>query len=158
MSAGKATKRREEVSAGGVVIRREPAGVQLVLAEQIDRHRQERTVRLPKGHIDPGETQEQAALREVLEETGIEARVLAPLTDVAYRFYHAKKDRHIPKRVHFFLMEHASGDPRPADGEMDRVYWSDLEEALTRLTYENERGVVREAFALLDAEPTPASS
>ena len=112
-------------------------------------------VRLPKGHPDPGESDEAAALREVAEETGVRARVVARLPDVTYRYHERKKDRWIDKRVVFFLMSWEGGDPRPVDGEMDRVYWTPLEDAASRLHFDTERQVVGEALALLESSDPP---
>ena len=56
----------------------------------------------------------------------------------------------ISKQVQFFLMEHVGGDPRPADGEMERVRWCPIGEALRRLSFETERRVVRLAAERLD--------
>lgn len=145
----------EERSAGGVVVRRGAEALEVALAEQHDRNRRERTVRLPKGHLEPGESDEAAALREVEEETGLRARVLARLTDVTYRYHEREDDRWVDKRVVFFLMAYEGGDPRPADGEMDRVYWTPLEDAAACLAFETERQVVGEALALLESANPP---
>ena len=142
----------EEVSAGGVVFRKEPKGPQLIVAEQRDWNSQALNVRLPKGHLESGESLEQAALREVLEEVGVEARILRPLTPVRYQFWHKDEGRRIPKVVHFFLMEHVEGEARPADGEMERPFWCGFNEALAQLTFESERAVVQEAWSLLASE------
>ena len=145
----------EDRSAGGVVVRRGPETLEVVVAEQHDRNLRVRTVRLPKGHPDPDESDEAAALREVEEETGLRARVIARLPDVTYRYHERKKDRWIDKRVVFFLMAHEGGEPRPADGEMDRVYWTPLEDAASKLHFDTERQVVGEALALLESSHPP---
>ncbi len=135
------TLAREE-SAGGVVFRR-GAALEVVVAEQIDRQTGERTLRLPKGKLEAGETLEAAALREVAEETGLQARILEALDEVRYRYVHRRRRLSIAKRVHFFLMEHQAGEPAPADREMERVFWCPIEEAAARLTFAAEGEVVR---------------
>jgi 8-oxo-dGTP pyrophosphatase MutT (NUDIX family) len=134
---------REE-SAGGVVFRRRPA-LEVIVAEQIDRQTGERTLRLPKGKLETGETAAAAALREVEEETGVRARIVEPLDVIRYRYAHRRRRLTIVKRVHFFLMEHQSGTPTPADREMERVSWCPIEDAVARLTWGTEAEVVRQA-------------
>lgn len=145
-----------EVSAGGVVVRRGARGLEVALALQDDRNSGERTVRLPKGHLDPGESAEQAALREVEEEVGLTARIIAPLGEVAYRYFEESREVTVSKRVHFFLMSWQSGHGHAADGEMAGVFWVALHEAAERLSYETECDVVGRAHALLESEHPPA--
>jgi bis(5'-nucleosidyl)-tetraphosphatase len=138
------------VSAGGVVFRR-GRELEVIVAEQIDRQTGERTLRLPKGKLEPGETLEAAALREVAEEAGVEARVVELLDEVRYRYVHRRRRVTVAKRVHFFLMEHEAGVPAPADREMERVFWCPIEEAVARLTHAPEADVVRQAARRLRA-------
>jgi 8-oxo-dGTP pyrophosphatase MutT (NUDIX family) len=148
--------RSEEVSAGGLVARRAGGGIEVLVAEQLDRNSGRRTIRLPKGRLDPGESLEQAALREVREEVGLAARILAPLGDVSYTFFERRAGRQIAKRVHYFLMAHAAGEAHAADGEMVAVAWCSLAEAERRMTFDAERDVVGRARALLEsADPPP---
>lgn len=125
------------------------------MAEQRDRNLGHETVRLPKGHLEVGETLEEAASREVAEEVGVRARVLAPLSDVAYRYVEQSDGREVAKRVHFFLMAYEDGDARPVDGEMTGVAWRPLAEAERVLTFDSERAVVARARALLDSADPP---
>lgn len=148
--------RSEEVSAGGLVVRRAPNGIEALIAEQLDRNSGRRTVRLPKGKIDPGETIEQAALREVREEVGLSARILAPLGDVSYTFFERRAGRQIAKRVHYFLMACDGGLAHAADGEMAAVFWCGLAEAERRMTFDAERGIVARGRALLESAEPPA--
>ena len=139
-----------EVAAGGVVFRRVTAGFEVAIADQQDRISGEATFRLPKGKVDPGETLEETARREVAEETGLEVRILEPLREQRYEYLDLE-GRRVPKLVHFFLMEHASGDPAPRDGEFERVFWCPIEEAGVRLTFPGERRAVDEARSRLTA-------
>jgi len=122
------------MSAGGVVFRRVGEPVEVARGEQRDRLTGERNTRLPKGKLAPGETPEQAAVREVREETGLSARLTAPLGSVAYTY--REGDARVQKRVHFFLMELAEDDPREPDGELERVYWCPITRAAERLSFE----------------------
>jgi len=147
--------RSEEVSAGGLVVRRAASGIEALIAEQLDRNSGRRTVRLPKGKLDPGETVEQAALREVREEVGLSARILAPLGEVSYTFFERRAGRQIAKRVHYFLMACEAGLAYAADGEMEAVLWCALAEAERRLTFDAERGIVARGRALLESPDPP---
>ena len=138
---------RSETSAGGVVFRRVGQPVEVALGEQRDRLTGERNTRLPKGKLAAGETPEQAAVREVQEETGLSARVTASLGSVAYAYREA--DARVQKRVHFFLMELAGGNPREPDGELERVYWCPIALAAERLSFETEREVLERALERL---------
>jgi 8-oxo-dGTP pyrophosphatase MutT (NUDIX family) len=140
---------RQEVSAGGVVVREGPDGLEVALAEQRDRNLGRTTVRLPKGHLDPGETAEQAAIREVLEETGLRARIEAPLPEVSYRYHETHRKADVEKRVVFFLMRYESGEAHAADAEFERVFWHALSDAPNRVTFDSERTVLAAAIALL---------
>jgi 8-oxo-dGTP pyrophosphatase MutT (NUDIX family) len=140
-------ERITETAAGGVLYRRGPAGLEMVVGEQTDRLTGAHTHRLPKGKIGRRETLQQAALREVLEETGLAARIVAPLGRVEYTYLDSGVD--VAKVVHFFLMEWVPGDAATPDGELERIVWLPLEEARGVLTYEREREVVDRAIAEL---------
>lgn len=102
---------------------------------------------LPKGHIEPGETAEQAAVREVAEETGIEGRVLTALGTIDYWF--VADDRRVHKTVHHFLLEAVGGELSDEDVEVTEVAWVPLGELDELLAYADERRLVRRAAELL---------
>ena len=95
---------------------------------------------LPKGKLDAGETFEEAALREVEEETGLTCRLGAELSETHYR---DNKDR--PKIVRYWAMEVESEVPFEPNDEVDELLWLDPEEAEEKLTYERDRGLIEEA-------------
>lgn len=102
---------------------------------------------LPKGLVDPGETPEQTALREVREETGITARVLTKLTDIKYVYVRSWGDKQrIFKIVSFYLLRYDSGTIDDLVSsmriEVKRAFWIPLPEARRRLTYRGEREVI----------------
>ncbi len=138
-------KPKRKIASGGVVFRRAAGGIEVVLGERSDWRTGAEQVRLPKGHLKAGESLEQAAVREVGEETGLRARVLEAVGESSQSFEHGEPRRRVEKRVHYFLMEHVSGEPEPRDGEMRRVYWCPIDEAARRLTFDSERRAVEEA-------------
>lgn len=102
---------------------------------------------LPKGHVEQGETAEDAAIREVEEETGIRGRVLAPLGTIDFWF--VADDRRIHKTVHHYLLEAASGELSDDDIEVVKVAWVPLPEVGDRLAYADERALAVKAVDIL---------
>ena len=109
---------------------------------------------LPKGAVTEGETTEAAALREVLEETGLEAEIVKPLDTIEY-FFRAG-DTLIRKRVDFYLMRYLSGELTPQLSEVDDVEWVEISEAIARASFESERKLLE--TVMQDVSSTPASS
>ncbi len=103
---------------------------------------------LPKGHIDSGETMDQAALREVHEETGLTARILGRLGEVSYWFVPEGEKKKVFKKVVFFLMRSLSGSTRDHDFEVDEARWFSIEEALQKISYPSERALVQKGRTL----------
>jgi len=139
---------RDEVSAGGVVCRRGEAGVEVAL---IATHGGERWA-LPKGLVRKDEALEDAALREVREETGLDAEIVAPLEPIDYWFWWPRGGRKVRhhKVVHYYLMAFRGGDLADHDDEVDDARWFPLEDAIAHASYENERNVLRQAAGLVD--------
>ncbi|HKH45613.1 MAG TPA: NUDIX hydrolase [Thermoanaerobaculia bacterium] len=128
-------------SAGGLIVR----SSQILLISTQEGKRWQ----LPKGHIEAGETPEEAALREVREETGVTGRIVAPLPGIEYWFFN--RGARIHKQVDYFLLEYVSGDPADFDAnEVSGAGWFSWEAGIARLTFENERRVVVRARDLLE--------
>lgn len=141
-----------EFSAGGVVVREAPGARGswecIVIVPSRRAANGSRVLALPKGHPDGAETPEQAALREVREETGVRAHVVARLGEV--RYWYQRDGRRIVKRVAFYLLQHEHGDPRShQDEEIDEARWMDLEQAGGALTHSGEREMTRLALSRL---------
>lgn len=137
----------DETSAGGLVV--DTGTGRAALIGRLDR-RGRLLWSLPKGHLEAGETAEQAAVREVAEETGIAGVVLAELGVIDYWF--VAEGRRIHKTVHHFLMRAVGGELSDADVEVTEVAWVPLADLQTRLAYADERRLARRAGELL-AEP-----
>jgi 8-oxo-dGTP pyrophosphatase MutT (NUDIX family) len=136
-----------ERSAGGVLVVRQ--GSQLLAA--LIQLRGGQVLALPKGHIEPGETAEQAALRETREETGMRGALVAELEEIRYTFWSRSMDARVSKRVAFFLLEYRAGSLAHHDGEVDGVVLVPVERAPAVLTYPGERRVMEAGLAWLRA-------
>jgi 8-oxo-dGTP pyrophosphatase MutT (NUDIX family) len=139
-------KRVDETSAGGLVVDLEgdiPLGA---LIGRVDR-RGRLLWSLPKGHVESGETPQQAAIREVQEETGISGEILASLGTIDFWFI--AEGRRVHKTVHHFLMRAVGGELSDADVEVAEVAWVPLPEITEQLAYPDERGLVDTAGRLL---------
>lgn len=136
-----------DFSAGGVVVRggdvavivpvkRGPGGI--------------RVLGLPKGHPDGDETAEQAAIREVREETGLVAELVEPLGETEYVYERNGTQQH--KRVAFFLFRYVSGSLEDHDHEIEEARWLPLADAAQALTFDGEREMVRRALSRTSAD------
>jgi 8-oxo-dGTP pyrophosphatase MutT (NUDIX family) len=137
---------KREISAGGVVYRRDDDEIEIVLASRRTR-RGQLAWGLAKGGIEGGESMEDAAIREVREETGLLAEIEASLGET--RYFYVWENVRIRKTVHFFLMRHTGGDIDDRDDEMEEIRWFPLERALKRAAYRGERDVLVRAAELL---------
>jgi len=133
----KPRRRNEEISAGGLVI--DPSGA---LGLLIGRHdKRGRTLwSLPKGHIESGETPEEAAIREVAEETGIESAITRSLGVIDFWFM--AEGKRIHKTVHHYLFRMTGGTLAPQQNEVDEFAWFPLVEVSKRLAYSDERKLI----------------
>jgi 8-oxo-dGTP pyrophosphatase MutT (NUDIX family) len=129
-------------SAGGLVVDGDRI---LLISTQAGRRWQ-----LPKGHIEEGETAEQAALREVREETGVTGRMLAPLSEVEYWFVE-RGARRVHKRVDYFLLDYVCGSAADFDAaEVSGAEWFSWDQGIAKLSFDNERRVVLQAREILE--------
>lgn len=139
---------QRETSAGGVVYRLEDgAPVFLIIRDSY------RNWGFPKGHLERGEKAEVAAVREVREETGLEAVTLHGAIETI-DWYFRFRGRLIHKVCHFFLMESATADTCPQKNEgITECRWASFEDADRLISYGNARNVLRRAHALVAGEP-----
>ncbi|MBI4078797.1 MAG: NUDIX domain-containing protein [Candidatus Levybacteria bacterium] len=150
-----------EFSAGGIVFKKEDGNI-FVLVSQ---HSQHHGWVFPKGLIgDSGkelnppsprlrrakkETKQEAALREVQEETGVVGKILKELTPVSYWYVH--DGQKIKKAVYYFLMEYVSGDIADHDFEMENVEWLPIDKVEERLTYKSDKQVWKDAKKVIES-------
>jgi len=133
-----------EHSAGGVVVRRF-RGRPYIAAVRV---KDGSVLALPKGHIDPGETEAEAASRELREETGVSGTLVEKIDDI--RYWYVRGGRKVLKVVSFFLFSYRSGSVRDHDHEVLSAEWVPLDEARTLLSYRGEREVAAAAMARIE--------
>ena len=132
---------KREFSAGGVVVRRF-RGRPFVAAV---RTKGGTVLGLPKGHPEGSETASDAAIREVREETGLDAAPVEKLGDV--RYWYVRGGERTLKVVSFFLFRYRSGSLENHDHEIDSAEWVPLEEAPSLLSYPGERDMAAAALS-----------
>ncbi|MEA2361819.1 MAG: hypothetical protein QOD71_964 [Thermoleophilaceae bacterium] len=132
-----------EFSAGGVVVRRMHGRPYVAVVRVRDQ-----ILALPKGHPDGDESAEEAARREVREETGLEAEAVERLGDVKY--WYVRGGERVMKIVAFFLFRYRSGSVEDHDHEVEEALWIPLEEAPKRLAYKGERDMAEAALSRLE--------
>jgi len=143
----------KEISAGGLVYRQSNGILEVQLIQ--DRYGK---ITLPKGKMEPGETVEQTALREIKEETGIEGRIVRFIAQIGYQF--ALPDTvTIDKEVHYFLVEATGGEQQVQIEEIRGVEWLSPQEAWKQQKqsgYHNNDDVVRSGLHMLGYEVNEA--
>jgi ADP-ribose pyrophosphatase YjhB (NUDIX family) len=131
-----------EFSAGGVVVNDGRVAVIVPVKRAADGRP---VLGLPKGHPEGEETAEQAASREVAEETGVRVELIDDLGIVRYSY--ERRGRKVDKAVRFFLFRYLSGDLADHDHEIEEARWMPLKQAASELTYVGEREMVQRAMS-----------
>ncbi len=128
---------KREFSAGGIVFNNK--GQVLVTKHSVNKH-----WGFPKGLIDPGETTEQAAIREVKEEGGVVAEIL---DKVGYsKYVYIFNGEKIFKAVTYFLMKYVSGNLEDHDDEVGELDWYAPEEAIKQLSYSQDKVLLQKTL------------
>ncbi len=131
---------KREFSAGGIVFNENGQVL-------ITKHSQNHHWGFPKGWIDKGEKPEEAALREVKEEGGVEAEIVGK---VGYsKYIYTLNGEKIFKVVTIYLMKYLSGDPKDHDWEVEEAGWFPPEDALKQLTFSQDKALLKQALGLL---------
>ena len=139
-----------EVSSGGFVISKSDPTLVALMARFNRGGKLEWCI--PKGHLEHDETSEQAALREVFEETGLEAQIIQHLGEVNYQFI--QDGSKISKTVHVYLMQQTGGElsfDKDPHKEASELEWVRVSELLARLSHGNEKRIAKLAIELIEA-------
>jgi 8-oxo-dGTP pyrophosphatase MutT (NUDIX family) len=145
-SQGKVTT-MDQVSAGGVAFRWRDSEPEITIVSVKPKLRWQ----LPKGIVDPGESPQVTAVREVREEAGVEADLIKLIETIEYWYRSVKYGKPIRyhKFVHFYLLEYKSGDVANHDHEVEESRWVSFDEALRLLDFKSERDVVEKAREMI---------
>lgn len=136
-----------QISAGGVAFRKQDGRVEVALISVGGDNRWQ----LPKGLVDKGESSEEAALREVREEAGIDAEMIDRIDRVEY-WYFSKEQGHsvrYHKFVYFYLLRYKSGDVRDHDHEVNEARWVVIDDAIKMLAFDSEKKIMEKAKGLI---------
>ena len=138
---------QSQVSAGGVVYRKDGDAVRVVLISVGASHRWQ----LPKGLVNTGESEEETALREVSEETGLTGTLRSLIDTIEYWYYGDQGGRKVRfhKVVHFYLIAFGAGSTDDHDHEVHEARWFPIDEARELLAFKNEKNVMDRAKSLL---------
>ena len=139
---------QEQVSAGGVVFRRQGRAVEVALISVGDVGRWQ----LPKGLVGRGEDSLVAAQREVREETGLDTELVGEIEKIEYWYFgqsRGGKRLRFHKHVHFYLFRATGGDVSQHDHEVNEARWVEIGAAVTQLTFANEKKMVEKARELI---------
>lgn len=134
---------KREFSAGGVVFKKVRTKIFVVIYKPESRD----TWQLPKGWIDAGEKSEDTAVREVREETGIEGEIIQKIDTI--KFFFNWEGQKILKTVTFYLMRYLSGSVEDHGWEAEKAEWTEIDEAIDRLTFRSEKELVKKAKELI---------
>ena len=107
---------------------------------------------MPKGKIEFNETIEEAAVREVEEETGLLVEIRNFINSIEYTYYESLDNVYYNKTVFFYLMKSVGGDFINHDNEFDDVIWVPKHETSDKMTFESEVGIVKEGFLLVNEQ------
>lgn len=135
-------------SSGGVIFRRRNSDyseVEIVLIAIKDGS----IWTLPKGLIDKGEKSEDAAVREIIEETGLSGAVVDLIGEKSFWFYIKKENIKCKKTVIYYLLEYTHGDINNHCSEVDEARWFPIDEAITKVSYTSDKEIIQKAKDLL---------
>ncbi len=136
-----------QFSSGGVAYRERDALIEVALISVGDDNRWQ----LPKGLVDKGESTEDAAVREVREEAGIETDLVERLDKVEYWYFWNEDGERVRyhKFVYFYLLRYKAGDVSDHDHEVNEARWFNIDEAINVLAFDSEKKIVEKARGLL---------
>lgn len=141
---------KTQVSAGGVIFRRLKTGVKVALISV----GQDARWQLPKGLVGKGESNEEAALREAREETGLTAELVAHIDTVEYWYFSTERGTRtrFHKFVHFYLLRYVKGSVRDHDHEVNEARWAEIGKAIEMLAFKTEKQTLARACEMIEKE------
>lgn len=133
----------DQISSGGVAFRWKDSKPEIAIVCMKPKLRWQ----LPKGIVDPGESPQVTAVREVREEAGVETDLIKLIETIEYWYRSIKYGKPIRyhKFVHFYLLKYRSGEVSDHDHEVEEARWVSFDEALEKLDFKSERDVVKKA-------------
>src|SRR5882724_8352070 len=136
-----------QFSAGGVAFRKQDRQVDVALISVGEDNRWQ----LPKGLVDKGESTEDAAIRVVREEAGIDTEIVTRIDKVEYWYFWKENGQRIRyhKFVYFYLLRYKSGDVRDHDHEVNEARWVAIDDAIEMLAFDNEKKIMEKAKELI---------
>lgn len=137
---------KQQMSSGGVVYRGAPGAYEVVLVRLKSRD----IYTLPKGVVDAGESTEQAAMREISEETGLSAKIISELGDSSYWYYSKTDNTKYRKTVKYYLMKYVGGSTDDHDDEVDGAFWIRIAEAGDKLCFGGDKEMLAKAAKALE--------
>jgi 8-oxo-dGTP pyrophosphatase MutT (NUDIX family) len=138
----------DQISAGGVAFRQKDSEPEIAIVSVKPKLRWQ----LPKGIVDPGESPQATAMREVREEAGVETESIRLIETIEYWYRSVKNGKPVRyhKFVHFYLLEYKSGDVADHDHEIEESRWVSFDAALEMLEFKSERDVVEKARRMIE--------
>ena len=136
-----------QFSAGGVAFRKQDGRIDVALISVGADNRWQ----LPKGLVDEGESTEQAAIREVREEAGIDTEIVTRIDKVEYWYFWKENGQRIRyhKFIYFYLLRYKAGDVREHDHEVNDARWVNIDDAIKMLAFDNEKKIMEKAKELI---------
>ena len=136
-----------QFSAGGVAFRKQDGRIDVALISVGEDNRWQ----LPKGLVDKGESTEDAAIREVREEAGIDTEMVTRIDKVEYWYFWKENGQRIRyhKFVYFYLLRYKAGDVRDHDHEVNEARWINIDDAIEMLAFDNEKKIIEKAKELI---------
>ena len=138
----------DQISAGGVAFRWKDSEPEIAIVSVKPKLRWQ----LPKGIVDPGESPQMTAVREVREEAGIETDLIKLIETIEYWYRSVRNGQPVRyhKFVHFYLLTYLSGDVADHDHEIEEARWVSFDEALEKLEFKSEREVAEKAREIIE--------